>query len=505
MRDGLKAAQYLRMSTDKQDYSTLNQAEAIAGYAAAHNIEVVQTYSDDARSGLQLNGRPGLKLLLNDVGSGKASFDVILVYDVSRWGRFQDADESAYYDYLCKKSGVPVIYCSEDFRNDGSLASTIMKALQRAEAADYSRRLSRKVFAGQCTLGRRGFWQGSSPGYGLRRVLIDASGCERTILADGERKFIQSDRVILRPGPADEVNVVRRMFKSFALEGKNEVQIARDLNEEGGVNQYGRAWNRNTISKMLCNEKYMGTNVYNRTSCKLKSKLTKNPTEVWIRSENAFEAVVDPTLFLAAQIKFSELTRRKSDQRMLDNLSRLLKAKGQLNSKIINAAESTPRVESYKKRFGSLVHAYDLIDYRPKKFGYTAAKRKTSLKRKALLSVFFAEMSRLGLTARFDFWARHYLVNDKFTAQIYMLQRLQAKGEKPQWILRQRRKSSIDLIIVARMASAEEMHDYVLLRDVCLSECSNGTGKDVELLGPVRFQTIGDLAMALKEIVASPK
>ena len=117
----LRAAQYVRMSTDEQDYSTLNQAEAIAAYAVAHNIQVVRTYSDEARSGLQLIDRPGFKLLLNDVEAGRASFDVILVYDVSRWGRFQDVDESAYYEYLCKKSGVPVIYCTEDFENDGSL------------------------------------------------------------------------------------------------------------------------------------------------------------------------------------------------------------------------------------------------------------------------------------------------------------------------------------------------------------------------------------------------
>ena len=336
-------------------------------------------------------------------------------------------------------------------------------------------------------------------------MLIDASGCQRTILADGERKFIQSDRVILKPGPAYEVDVVRRMFKAFALEGKNEVQIAKELNEEGSVNQYGRAWNRSTISKLLCNEKYMGHNVYNRTSCKLKSKATKNPPEKWIRSANAFEAVVDPALFLVAQNRFAELTRRKSDQCMLENLSRILKAKGLLNSKIINGAESTPRVESYKKRFGSLVHAYELIDYRPKKFGNAAAKRKTSLKRKAFLSVFFAEMHRLGLTARFDFRARHYVVNDKFTAQIYMLQCLQAKGEKPQWILRQRRKSSVDLIIAARMSGTEKIRDYVLLRDVCLSDRLNGTGEDVECLGAVSFQTIGDLARALEGIITSPK
>jgi len=165
-------------------------------------------------------------------------------------------------------------------------------------------------------------------------------------LADGERKFIQSDRVILKLGPADEVDVVRRMFKSFAIDRKNEVQIAKELNEEGIVNQYGRAWNRNTISKMLCNEKYAGSNVYNRTSCKLKSKLKKNPPEAWIRSAKAFEAVVDTDLFLAAQNRFSELTNRKSDQCMLEDLSVLLRAKGVLNSKIINGARSTPRVQS---------------------------------------------------------------------------------------------------------------------------------------------------------------
>ncbi|MEO6246527.1 MAG: hypothetical protein ABIQ12_13930 [Opitutaceae bacterium] len=27
-------------------------------------------------------------------------------YDVSRWGRFQDADESGYYEYICKRAGI---------------------------------------------------------------------------------------------------------------------------------------------------------------------------------------------------------------------------------------------------------------------------------------------------------------------------------------------------------------------------------------------------------------
>ncbi|MGE0063798.1 MAG: recombinase family protein, partial [Xanthobacteraceae bacterium] len=96
------AAQYIRMSTDMQRYSIENQAAAIAAYAAAKNIEIVRTYTDAGKSGLQIKGRPALSQLLSDVRLGEAKFGTVLVYDVSRWGRFQDADESAYYEYLCK-------------------------------------------------------------------------------------------------------------------------------------------------------------------------------------------------------------------------------------------------------------------------------------------------------------------------------------------------------------------------------------------------------------------
>jgi len=58
--------------------------------------------------------------LIDDVRSGVADFSAILVYDVSRWGRFQDADESAYYEFICKEAGITVHYCAEQFENDGS-------------------------------------------------------------------------------------------------------------------------------------------------------------------------------------------------------------------------------------------------------------------------------------------------------------------------------------------------------------------------------------------------
>ena len=144
----VRAAQYVRMSTEHQKYSTENQADAIRSYAECHHMEIVRTYSDAGKSGLKIEGRDGLKQLIDDVEGGETDFDVILAYDISRWGRFQDADESAYYEYICRRRGISVHYCAEQFDNDGSPVSTIVKGVKRAMAGEYTRELSAKVFAG---------------------------------------------------------------------------------------------------------------------------------------------------------------------------------------------------------------------------------------------------------------------------------------------------------------------------------------------------------------------
>ncbi len=118
-------AQYLRMSTDHQQYSLDNQADAIARYAEAHDFIVVRTFSDEAKSGLSINRRNGLKQLLKETVEGHTDFRAILVYDVSRWGRFQDADEAAHYEFLCKSSGAPVYYCAETFSDESGFSATI--------------------------------------------------------------------------------------------------------------------------------------------------------------------------------------------------------------------------------------------------------------------------------------------------------------------------------------------------------------------------------------------
>ena len=236
----LRAAQYVRMSTEHQQYSTENQADMIREYAARRGYEIIRTYADDGKSGLKMEGRNSLRAMIDDVQTGRANFTAILVYDVSRWGRFQDTDESAYYEYLCKRAGIDVHYCAEQFENDGGPAATIIKSVKRVMAAEYSRELSSKVFKGQCKLIELGYRQGGPAGYGLRRMLIDHTHKEKGVLARGEKKSLQTDRVILVRGPEEEVRVVQWIYQTFIRENRSEREIAEILNAQGILTDLGR-------------------------------------------------------------------------------------------------------------------------------------------------------------------------------------------------------------------------------------------------------------------------
>ena len=228
---GIPAAQYVRMSTEHQQYSPQNQAAAIQSYAECHGFHIIRTYFDPAKSGLVLKTRLGLKQLLRDVVCGEADYKAVLVFDVSRWGRFQDADESAHYEFVCKSVGVRIHYCAEPFANDDTLATAVIKTLKRTMAGEYSRELGVKVLDGQKRLARLGFKQGGSAGYGLRRLLLSPNRVPKQLLAPGERKSIATDRVILIPGPDDEIQTIRAIYRMFISDGWSMSRIAKELNQ----------------------------------------------------------------------------------------------------------------------------------------------------------------------------------------------------------------------------------------------------------------------------------
>ena len=126
----IPVAAYVRMSTEHQQYSTENQLDRVKEYAARRGMEIVRVFADEGKSGLSMKGRDSLRRMIAEVETGKTEFKAILAYDVSRWGRFQDADESGYYEYICKRAGIAVHYCAEQFENDGSPTSNIIKSVK---------------------------------------------------------------------------------------------------------------------------------------------------------------------------------------------------------------------------------------------------------------------------------------------------------------------------------------------------------------------------------------
>ena len=376
-----RAALYIRMSTEHQDYSIANQTASLERFAEDNNMVIVKRFVDPGRSGLTLSGRPGLKGLLLDVISTETDFENVLVYDVSRWGRFLDADESAYYEYTCKKANIKVHYCAEPFVNDDSVYSSLIKNLKRVMAGEYSRELSAKVHAGQVRLAQSGFRQGGAAGYGLRRQLVDRDGNSKGWLKPGDRKGFQSDRIMLTIGPQGETDIVRQIYKWFVVDGLYETQIARLLNERDIEPEYfkkwahRREWTNHRVHQVLTSPKYIGTIVYNRTSGKLRQKRVQNAADKWVSIEGAFEAIVNPALYEKAQqiVKGRRLTL--DDYQILDRLSSLLKKFGRLSTKIIENDSNTPCVQVITRRFRSLPSVYELVGYNPTKDVEGIAKR----------------------------------------------------------------------------------------------------------------------------------
>lgn len=489
----VRAAQYVRMSTEHQKYSTENQAEAIREYAERRGIEVIKTYADEGKSGLRIDGRDALKRLIEDVESGAADFTSILVYDVSRWGRFQDADESAYYEYICKRAGVSVQYCAEQFDNDGSPVSTIVKGVKRAMAGEYSRELSAKVFAGQCRLIENGFRQGGPSGYGLRRHLIDQAGTAKGELARGEHKSIQTDRVILVPGPPDEIETVRWIYESFVHNGLPELEIANILNARGIATDLGRYWTRGTVHQILINEKYIGSNVWNRISYKLKKKRVRNDPDMWIRADGAFEPIVDRSLFAAAQAIIGARSCRVPSEQMLGGLKELLEERGYLSGLIIDETEHLPSSSAYRSRFGSLLRAYELVGFTPEhNYQYVEINRNLRRLHADLIAEVITDIQGMGGQIWQDLSTDLLTVNDEFTASIVIARCRETAVGSLRWHIRFETGLRPDLTVAVRMD--RENHgrlDYYLLPRIDLSQPAlrlaeyNGTSLDA-----YRFDTL---------------
>lgn len=492
----IRAASYTRMSTDLQSFSTANQRDAIDAFAARHGMEIVRRYSDEGKSGLNMDGRDAFGQLIDDVENGRADFAAIIAYDISRWGRFQDADESASYEYICRRAGIQVFYCAEPFDNDGSPIATIVKNVKRAMAAEYSRELSSKVFIGQCRLIEMGYRQGGSAGYGLRRLLIDERGEPKAELDRGERKSLQTDRVILIPGPPSERAVVEKIFRLFVELGCNEREIAARLNRDGHPTDLGRVWTRGTVHQILTNEKYIGNNIYNRVSFKLKARRVRNSPEQWVRADGAFRPVIDRALFDSAATIIEARSQRLSDEEMLALLRQLFERADMLSGLVIDEEDGLPSSSAYRHRFGSLLRAYALVGFRPRRdYRYIEINRELRRMHPQVIGSIVDGLRAAGGTVEQSPTTDLLRVNDEFSISVAIARCKQTPGGAHRWRLRFDTGLLPDITVAVRMDAANRRGvDYFLLPRIDILSERMRLGEDNGLvLDTYRFDALDTL------------
>ncbi len=451
----VRVAQYLRMSTDHQQYSLHNQSEYIKDYAEKNNMEIAYTYDDAGKSGVSIIGRHSLQQLLSDVEQKKIDIQAVLFYDVSRFGRFQNSDEAAYYSFLFERNGVDLIYCSEPIpTKDFPLESSVILNIKRSSAAYHSRNLSEKVFIGQANLIKLGYHQGGMAGYGLRRLLVDENGIAKEILGFRKRKSIQTDRVILIPGPKNEIKIVNSIYDLFIDDNMPEFIIAERLNEQNIPAENGTLWTRAKIHQILTNEKYIGNNIYNKTSSKLKSRLVKNPKNEWVRCDKAYKPIISKKKYNKAQEIFQLRSVHLTNEELLEKLKQKLESNGKLSGFIIDEDDTGPSSSVYRTRFGGLLRAYTLIGYKPE-HDYIYIQINEALRSfySGIIEDFKGEILKSNCYIDEYKYAPMLYINDEFLISVLITKCTHMKSGKLRWKVRFDNSQKADITIVIRMDS----------------------------------------------------
>jgi DNA invertase Pin-like site-specific DNA recombinase len=458
----LRAAQYLRMSTEHQQYSTVNQSAAIALYAAAHNIGIVRSFVDEGKSGTTIKGRKALQELLRTVESGTADFELILVYDVSRWGRFPDVDEAAHYEFLCKKAGIGIRYCAEQFENDNSPTSNLLKALKRMMAGEYSRELGARVFAAQCRIASLGWWHGGVAPFGFVRQLVDKDGRRKQVLKPGERKNIHTDRTTLRLGSRKAVATIKLAFDLLTQEGKTRDDIVDCLNSRELV-FHGHAWEHRALTSVLKNPVYKGANAFGRHDWKGKKTHKRLPPEKWMVCEDAFPRIVSPEQFARAQQLIAE-TRHRTKPEMLKALQNLWKREGTLNCRLIDAARDVPDSRTFFRHFGTISAAYDLIGFPHRDSSVYATKRMTKGIREKLCEEICDRIRAVGATAARGSEPGSLVINGNLSTKVVLTCVCTCGKRQNMWPLSIHQRRRVDILIIVRLDPAQlSILDYYVV------------------------------------------
>lgn len=304
------------------------------------------------------------------------------------------------------------------------------------------------------------------------------------------------------PGPGDEVSLVGEIYQSFVHKRNNESLIAADLNARGYTTDMGRPWTRGTVHQILINEKYVGDNVWNRRSFKLKGKRVRNAPDMWVRAEGVFEGIVPRDLFDAARTIIHARSFRISDEDMLAALRALYEKKGLLSGIVIDEYDGMPSSSAYSTRFGSLLRAYSLVGFTPdRNYRYIETNRELRKMHPAILREVIDGLCSTGSDAWQDIETDRVTVNGEFSLSVVVVRCAETPTGLLRWKLRFDTSLMTDITIVVRMdrTNSAPFDYYLFPRIDRLSEKLRLTEDNALDLDAYRFDDL-----ALLYFIATP-
>jgi len=297
--NGTRAAIYARVSSDRQDVdlSISAQLRTLREFAVRNGYQIVREYIDEAESG-RTAARPAFREMISLAKTKQPPFDTILVWKLNRFARSRA--DSITYKTLLRNKGIEVISINEPV--DDSPTGKLLEGVIESIDEFYSENLGQDIKRGMRENASRGFFNGSRPPYGFRKIKVK----------DGDR-----ERNKLEPEPGESVatQTVRRMF-DMASRDIGCKEIARTLNREGFRTGQGQRWGRTTVYKVLSNEAYTGTLVWGGRQGHPAVHRGDPP----VRVENAWTAIIDRDTFDLVQKKMASKRPQVTHPRTVPSL-----------------------------------------------------------------------------------------------------------------------------------------------------------------------------------------
>jgi hypothetical protein len=301
---------------------------------------------------------------------------------------------------------------------------------------------------------------------------------------------------VLTLGPDEEVDQVRRIYSMFVDNGLSEREIASRLNQEGIRTDLGREWTRSSVHQILTNEKYIGNNVFNRVSFKLKQRRIVNSRENWVRANGVYPTIIEQALFDRARSIIDARSNKYSDEQLLAFLQTILKEEGSLSGIVIDERSDMPSSSAYRYRFGSLIRAYSLIGYIPDRdYQYIEINRSIRGAYPEVLNEIVAGFKTAGGDVRRDETTQLLFINQEFTAAVVIVRALTTTNGSLRWRIRLDTGLCPDLTVAVRLDGSNSCPlDYYVFPSIDLNMPRLKLAEDNSLsLDAYRFDSLNFL------------